>query len=65
MTASARGKAMRKHDLVAANAEPLSEIEVCDNGKLRAEMLGRHFSSRTEAPALPCPPARPAGDRPA
>ena len=42
MTASARGKAMRKlGDLVAANAERLAEIEVRDNGKLMAEMLGQ------------------------
>ncbi len=42
MTASARGKAMRKMgDLVAANAERLAEIEVRDNGKLMAEMLGQ------------------------
>ena len=40
MTASARGKVMRKlGDLVAANAERLAEIEVRDNGKLMAEML--------------------------
>jgi len=42
MTASARGKAMRKlGDLVAENAERLAEIEVRDNGKLMAEMLGQ------------------------
>ena len=42
MTASARGKVMRKlGDLVAANAERLAEIEVRDNGKLMAEMLGQ------------------------
>ena len=42
MTASARGKAMRKlGDLVAANAERLAETEVRDNGKLMAEMLGQ------------------------
>ena len=42
MTASARGKVMRKlADLVAANAERLAEIEVRDNGKLLAEMLGQ------------------------
>jgi acyl-CoA reductase-like NAD-dependent aldehyde dehydrogenase len=42
MTASARGKAMCKlGDLVAANAERLAEIEVRDNGKLMAEMLGQ------------------------
>lgn len=42
MTASARGKAMRRlGDLVLANAERLAEIEVRDNGKLYAEMLGQ------------------------
>ena len=42
MTASTRGKLMRKlGDLVAANAERLAEIEVRDNGKLMAEMLGQ------------------------
>ena len=42
MTASARGKLMlRLADLVAANAERLAEIEVRDNGKLMAEMLGQ------------------------
>ncbi len=42
MTASARGKVMRKlGDLVAPNAERLAEIEVRDNGKLMAEMLGQ------------------------
>src|ERR1700733_14211862 len=42
MTASTRGKLMRKlGDLVAANAERLAEIEVRDNGKLLAEMLGQ------------------------
>src|SRR4029077_3596339 len=42
MTASARGKVMRKlGDLVAANAERLAEIEGRDNGKLMAEMLGQ------------------------
>lgn len=42
MTASARGKAMRKlGDLVTANAERLAEIEVRDNGKLMAEMLAQ------------------------
>ena len=42
MTASARGRLMmRLADLVAANAERLAEIEVHDNGKLLAEMLGQ------------------------
>jgi acyl-CoA reductase-like NAD-dependent aldehyde dehydrogenase len=42
MNASARGKLMlRLADLVAANAERLAEIEVRDNGKLMAEMLGQ------------------------
>jgi len=42
MIASARGKLMlRLADLVAANAERLAEIEVRDNGKLMAEMLGQ------------------------
>ena len=42
MTASARGKVLRRlGDLVAANAERLAEIEVRDNGKLMAEMLGQ------------------------
>jgi len=42
LTASARGKLMRKlGDLVTANAERLAEIEVRDNGKLYAEMLGQ------------------------
>lgn len=42
MSASARGKAMRRlGDLVAANAERLAEIEVRDNGKLYTEMLGQ------------------------
>ncbi len=42
MTASDRGKLMfRLADLVAANAERLAEIEVRDNGKLLAEMLGQ------------------------
>ena len=42
MTASARGKAMRKlGDLVADNAQRLAEVEVRDNGKLLAEMLGQ------------------------
>ena len=42
MTASARGKLMlRLADLIALNAEHLAEIEVRDNGKLLAEMLGQ------------------------
>lgn len=42
MTASARGKVMRRiGDLVAENAERLAEIEVRDNGKLMSEMLGQ------------------------
>lgn len=42
LTASARGRLMvRLADLVAANAEGLAEIEVRDNGKLLAEMLGQ------------------------
>jgi acyl-CoA reductase-like NAD-dependent aldehyde dehydrogenase len=42
MTPSARGKILRRiGDLVAANAERLAEIEVRDNGKLIAEMLGQ------------------------
>ncbi|GGE51680.1 aldehyde dehydrogenase [Agaricicola taiwanensis] len=42
MTASARGKAMRRlGDLVAENAERLAEVEVRDNGKLMAEMLAQ------------------------
>jgi (Z)-2-((N-methylformamido)methylene)-5-hydroxybutyrolactone dehydrogenase len=42
MNPSARGKLMyRLADLVAANAERLAEIEVHDNGKLLAEMLGQ------------------------
>jgi acyl-CoA reductase-like NAD-dependent aldehyde dehydrogenase len=42
MTASNRGKLMvRLADLVEANAERLAEIEVRDNGKLLAEMLGQ------------------------
>ncbi len=41
MTPSERGKLMlRLADLVAANAQRLAEIEVHDNGKLLAEMLG-------------------------
>jgi acyl-CoA reductase-like NAD-dependent aldehyde dehydrogenase len=42
MTPSARGKLMVKlADIIADNAERLAEIEVRDNGKLMAEMLGQ------------------------
>jgi len=42
MSPSARGKIMRRvGDLVAENATRLAEIEVRDNGKLFAEMLGQ------------------------
>lgn len=42
MHASARGRLMQKlADLIEANAERLAEIEVRDNGKLFAEMLGQ------------------------
>src|SRR3954447_22450576 len=42
MGASARGKIMRRvGDLVAENAKRLAEVEVKDNGKLLAEMLGQ------------------------
>ncbi len=42
MTATERGKLMlRLADLVAKNAQRLAEIEVRDNGKLMAEMLGQ------------------------
>jgi (Z)-2-((N-methylformamido)methylene)-5-hydroxybutyrolactone dehydrogenase len=42
MTSSARGKLMRRlGDLVLENAERLAEVEVHDNGKLYAEMLGQ------------------------
>jgi acyl-CoA reductase-like NAD-dependent aldehyde dehydrogenase len=42
MTPSQRGQAMRRlGDLVAQNAERLARIEVADNGKLYAEMLGQ------------------------
>ncbi len=42
MTASDRGKLMvRFADVITANAERLAEIEVRDNGKLLAEMLGQ------------------------
>jgi aldehyde dehydrogenase (NAD+) len=42
MTATARGGLLRRlGDLIAANAEELAAIEVRDNGKLMAEMLGQ------------------------
>lgn len=42
MTASQRGALLRKlGDLVSENAEWLAEIEVRDNGKLKAEMYGQ------------------------
>lgn len=42
LSATARGKLLhRLGDLVLANAERLAEIEVRDNGKLYAEMLGQ------------------------
>ncbi len=42
MTASARGLLLhRLGDLIAENAEALAELEVRDNGKLKAEMLGQ------------------------
>jgi (Z)-2-((N-methylformamido)methylene)-5-hydroxybutyrolactone dehydrogenase len=42
MTPSARGKLMvRLADIIAENAERLAEVEVHDNGKLLAEMLGQ------------------------
>lgn len=42
MTPTARGKLMRKlGDLVTTNAENLARIEVQDNGKLYAEMIGQ------------------------
>ncbi|WP_208509452.1 aldehyde dehydrogenase [Variovorax paradoxus] len=42
MTASARGMLLhRLGDLIAQNAERLADLEVRDNGKLRAEMLGQ------------------------
>jgi (Z)-2-((N-methylformamido)methylene)-5-hydroxybutyrolactone dehydrogenase len=42
MTPSARGRLMVKlADIIADNAERLAEIEVRDNGKLMAEMLGQ------------------------
>ncbi len=42
MTASARGQLLhRLGDLIAENAERLADLEVRDNGKLKAEMLGQ------------------------
>ncbi|WP_076861110.1 aldehyde dehydrogenase [Bradyrhizobium mercantei] len=42
MTASARGLLLhRLGDLIARQAEELAELEVNDNGKLKAEMLGQ------------------------
>lgn len=42
MTASDRGLLLhRLGDVVAANAELLADLEVSDNGKLKAEMLGQ------------------------
>jgi acyl-CoA reductase-like NAD-dependent aldehyde dehydrogenase len=42
MSPTARGKVMRRlGDLVAGNAERLAAVEVRDNGKLLAEMLGQ------------------------
>ena len=42
LTASQRGGLLRKvGDLILANAEKLADLEVQDNGKLRAEMLGQ------------------------
>ncbi len=42
LTPTARGKLLRRlGDLIAANAERLAAIEVRDNGKLIAEMLGQ------------------------
>ena len=42
MTASDRGLLLhRLGDVIAANAEYLAELEVSDNGKLKAEMLGQ------------------------
>ena len=41
-SASARGAVLRKiGDIIAANAEMLADIEVRDNGKLKAEMLAQ------------------------
>ena len=42
MTPTQRGRLLYKlGDLIAANAEKLGELEVRDNGKLIAEMLGQ------------------------
>jgi aldehyde dehydrogenase (NAD+) len=42
MTASARGRLLiRLADLIAENAQALADVEVRDNGKLMAEMLGQ------------------------
>jgi hypothetical protein len=42
MMASERGALLRRlGDVIAENAEKLAELEVLDNGKLRAEMLGQ------------------------
>jgi (Z)-2-((N-methylformamido)methylene)-5-hydroxybutyrolactone dehydrogenase len=42
MTPSRRGALLRRlGDLIAANADHLADVEVTDNGKLRAEMLGQ------------------------
>jgi len=42
MTASRRGALLRKlGDLIADNAEHLADVEVTDNGKLKAEMYGQ------------------------
>lgn len=42
MTPSARGALLRKlGDLIAREAEHLADVEVTDNGKLKAEMLGQ------------------------
>lgn len=42
MSPSQRGALLRKlADLIAEHAEALADIEVADNGKLRAEMLGQ------------------------
>jgi acyl-CoA reductase-like NAD-dependent aldehyde dehydrogenase len=42
MTATQRGRLLnRLGDLIAANAERLADLEVRDNGKLKAEMLGQ------------------------
>ena len=42
LTASQRGALLRRvGDLIVANAERLADLEVRDNGKLKAEMLGQ------------------------